>query len=165
MISMIAAQGANRELGYKGQIPWRLPADQENFKKLTKGHTMIMGRVTFRIAAGGTTGKDHVILTRDPSFHKEHPRVRIRHDLEVCLKEAAASSDEVFIIGGGEIYQAALPYAQKVYLTQVDGSYPADAYFPVLSPEEWECIEESFHPGQGDTPSYHYGVYRRRCLS
>ena len=52
MISMIAAQGANRELGYKGQIPWRLPADQENFKKLTKGHTMIMGRVTFQALPG-----------------------------------------------------------------------------------------------------------------
>ena len=165
MISMIAAQGANRELGYKGQIPWQLSEDQENFKKLTKGHTMIMGRLTFQSLPGVLPGRIHVIMTRDPSFHKEHPRVRIRHDLEACLEEAAASSEEIFVIGGGEIYQAALPYAQKIYLTQVEGSYPADAYFPALSPEEWECVEESFHPGQADTPSYRYGVYTRRGLS
>ncbi len=162
MITMIAAQGQNRELGYKGRIPWKIPEDQERFKLLTKGHTMIMGRSTFESLPGVLPGRIHVILTRNPSFKKEHPRVIIRHDLSACLAEAAASLEEIFVIGGGEIYRAALPYAKKIYLTEVEGTYPADAYFPALEPKEWACTEESCHPAQGETPAYRYCLYEKR---
>lgn len=79
----------------------------------------------------------HIIISRDPNFRKDHKRVKIRPDLEECLREAATSEEEVFVIGGGVIYEAALPYAEKVYLTQIQRSFEADTYFPRLG-AEWE---------------------------
>lgn len=162
MISMIAAQGLHREIGLDGKMPWSLPGDSEHFKKLTQGHTMLMGRRTFDSLPGVLPGRMHIIISRDPNFRKDHKRVKIRPDLEECLREAATSEEEVFVIGGGVIYEAALPYAEKVYLTQIQRSFEADTYFPRLG-AEWELIrEEPVQQLPGDEAPYCFQTYQRR---
>lgn len=162
MIVMIAAQGKKREIGLNGTMPWRLPGDSKHFKELTEGHTMLMGRRTFESLPGVLPGRMHIIVSKDPNFHKAHQRVLIRQDLDECLREAANAAEEVFVIGGGVIYNAALPYAQKIYLTQIQRSFAADTFFPELG-EEWELTDKSpIQQLPGDEAPYCFQIYERR---
>lgn len=129
MISMIAAVGKNYELGKGNDLIWHLPDDMKFFKGATKGHTVIMGRKTFLSLPGLLPGRHHVVLTRDDTF--EHDGVEVLHSTDDVLKKYGDSSEENFVIGGGEIYRAFLPYADTVYLTHIDGVCgDAEVFFP-----------------------------------
>lgn len=144
MLSIIVAFGDNYEIGQDGTMPWHLPEDLKHFKEVTSGATILMGRRTFQSLPGVLPKRQHIIITADPSFTKDHKRVRISHDLETELRAAQKSDEEIFIIGGGQIYKQALPFADRLYLTFVHASYPnADTYFPEIDWSQWEETKRS----------------------
>lgn len=144
MLSIIVAFGDNYEIGQNGVMPWHLPEDLKHFKEVTSGAAILMGRRTFQSLPGVLPKRQHIIITADPSFQKEHKRVRISHDLEAELRAAQKSDEEIFIIGGGQIYQQALPFADRLYLTFVHETYSnADTFFPKIDWSQWEETERS----------------------
>ncbi|WP_317043044.1 dihydrofolate reductase [Nonlabens tegetincola] len=142
-LTMIAAAGSNNELGKDGDLVWHLPDDFKRFKAITTGHHIIMGRKTFESFPKPLPNRTHIVLTRDKNYKTS--QAIVVHDMETAL--AAASEDEKpFIIGGGEIYQLALPYATHIELTRVHGSFTADAFFPEIDTNEWNLINKEHHP-------------------
>jgi dihydrofolate reductase len=133
-ISIIAAIGRNRELGKNNKLLWYIPEDLKRFKKLTQGHAVIMGRKTYESIGKPLPNRKNIIITRDQHFKADN--CFIYHSFEVVIKainNGEINGGEVFIIGGGQIYEQALSYADKLYLTIVDAKSHADAFFPDYS--------------------------------
>jgi len=143
VITMIAAAGANNELGKDGDLVWHLPDDFKRFKSLTTGHHIIMGRKTFESFPKPLPNRTHVILTRDPNYKTEHGIVV--HNMEAALA-VTAGDEEPFIIGGGEIYKLGLEVADRIELTRVHGSFEVDTYFPEFDEKEWKLVRTESHP-------------------
>ncbi|GAK92089.1 dihydrofolate reductase [Nonlabens ulvanivorans] len=143
VITMIAAAGANNELGKDGDLVWHLPDDFKRFKSLTTGHHIIMGRKTFESFPKPLPNRTHIILTRDANYKTDGGIVV--HDLSTALA-AASSDEEPFIIGGGEIYKLGLEVADRIELTRVHGSFDVDTYFPELDTNLWKLVRTENHP-------------------
>lgn len=129
MLSLIVATTREGIIGKEGALAWRIPKDLQYFKKVTMGKTMIMGRKTFESLPGMLPGRKHVVLTRnrDLSFPEG---VEVLHNLEEVLKYRDLS-EEVMIIGGGELFQHFMPYCEKLYITYVNKEFQGDTYFPL----------------------------------
>lgn len=137
MISIIAAVGKNLELGKDNDLIWHLPDDMRFFKATTKGHTVIMGRKTFLSLPGLLPGRQHVVLTRNSTF--KHDGVEVYNSISDILEKYGASPEENFVIGGGKVYKAFLPYAKSIYLTHIDDSCDgAEVFFPKLDEAEYD---------------------------
>jgi len=142
MLTIIAAAGENNELGKDNDLVWHLPDDFKRFKKLTTGHCIIMGRKTFESFPKPLPNRTHIVLTRDKEYQPQG--CTVVHHIDDAL--AFASYDEQpFIIGGGEIYELALPFVQKIELTRVHGNFEVDTYFPDFDKSKWKLTEEVFH--------------------
>jgi len=143
MITMIAAVAENNALGKNNELLWHLPDDFKRFKQVTSGHYIIMGRKTFESFPKPLPNRTHIVITRQKDYHPEGCIVvnTIEKALEISQKEA-----EVFIIGGGEIYNLALPFADKLDLTRVHDTFEADAFFPEFDADQWQLISEEYHP-------------------
>ena len=141
-IIIIAAIGEKRELGKDGDLPWHLPDDFKRFKKLTSGHYIIMGRKTWESFPRPLPNRTHVVITRQQDYKAD--QAIVVHDLQTAL---AACSDQstVFIIGGGEIYNLALPVATHMELTLVHTQVEADAYFPQWKDANWKLVNSEYH--------------------
>ncbi|MEG9329032.1 dihydrofolate reductase [Salinimicrobium catena] len=158
-LTMIAAAGENNALGKDNDLVWHLPDDFKRFKKLTTGHHIIMGRKTFETFPKPLPNRTHIVITRKKDYQKEGAIVV--HSLEEALK-LAKDDPQPFIIGGGEIYELALPEADKIELTRVHGTFEADAFFPEIDENNWELVESSFHPtDENHDYSFTYLTYRR----
>lgn len=129
MLSLIAAIDDKRGLGKKGLLPWHLSEDLKRFKEITKGHTVIMGRNTFESIGKPLPDRKNIVVTQDPNFHAEG--VAIVNSIEDALD--AGGNGEVFIIGGAQIYAQTIDLADKLYLTQVEGDFGCDTFFPDYS--------------------------------
>ncbi len=132
----------NRVIGRDGGLPWRLSADLRRFKRLTMGHHIIMGRKTFQAIGRLLPGRTSVVLTRRADFHADG--VVVAHDIEEA-KNLSAGDDEVFVVGGGEIYRDALPSVDRIYMTLVHASIVGDTFFPEFRPVEWQMVEQTRH--------------------
>ena len=153
IVSAIAAIGENRELGLNGKIPWHIPEDFKHFKKITTGHPVIMGRKTFESIGKPLPGRTNIIITRNTDF--KAAGCIVVDSIKKAIEEAKKyNQEEIFVIGGGEIYKQALPYIDKLYLTVVKGSFEADAYFPDYS--NFKLIEKQ----EIDAPSGHHISFR-----
>lgn len=143
MIILIAAAAKNNALGKDNQLLWHLPDDFKRFKALTTGHYIIMGRKTFESFPKPLPNRVHVIITRQSDYKAENCIVvgSMREALKVCPE-----NEDVYVIGGGEIYDLALPFADKIELTRVDVSLEADAFFPEFSEDDWKLETSEFHP-------------------
>jgi len=133
IISMIAAIGENRELGADNDLPWgrALPTDMMRFRDKTRGHVVIMGKKTFESMDNkALPNRVNIVITRDEDFKPNG--VVVAHSVEEAIAEAKKSEPgEIFIIGGGKIFELALPYADKFYLTLIRANFPkADIFFP-----------------------------------
>jgi dihydrofolate reductase len=130
MISAIAKE--DRAIGFKNQLLWHLPEDLKHFKETTFGHPVIMGENTFLSLGRPLPGRANIVLTLD--MGKTFAGAEVAHDLQDALTLAAKHDDqEVFVIGGGVIYKAMLPFVKRLYLTLVPGIYEADTFFPEYS--------------------------------
>lgn len=139
---MIAAVAENNALGKDNDLLWHLPDDFKRFKQITSGHFIIMGRKTFESFPKPLPNRTHVIITRQKDYHPENCIVvsSIEEAISVCPKE-----EDAFIIGGGEIYSLALPYADSLDITRVHTSLPADTFFPEINLDQWKIISDEFH--------------------
>lgn len=132
MISIIAIIGQNRELGKDNQLLWNIPEDMKRFKEITQGHPVIMGRRTYESIGGKLKDRDNIIITREENFKAQG--CTVTSSLEKALSYAQEiNNEEVFVIGGAQIYEQALPYTDKLYLTIVEQTTEADTYFPDYS--------------------------------
>lgn len=137
-ITIIAATGLKRQLGLKGKIPWHLPEDLKNFKKVTMGHHILMGRKTFESLGKPLPGRVNIVIS---SNLKEGEGFKVFKTLKEGVDFAKSSGEsELFICGGSKIYEEALSFASFMYLTQVSYDGDADAYFPVFELEAWEPV-------------------------
>ena len=146
IISLIVAMDENRGIGKAGYLPWHLPADLKRFKSLTTGHHLIMGRKTFDSIGRVLPGRTSIIITRNPAFLPTIPgsaHLKVAYSLGEALSIAEATGEsEAFIIGGGEIFNQAMPLADRIYLTLVHTQLPCDTFFPELDPLAWQILEE-----------------------
>src|SRR5262245_14330204 len=122
-LSLIVAMGRNCVIGHEGKLPWHLPADLKRFKAQTMGHHIIMGRRTWESVGRALPGRVSVVVTRNPAYYA--PGATVVDSLAAAL-ELASGDTEPFVIGGGELYRAALPSAHRIYLTEVLAEYPGD---------------------------------------
>jgi len=123
-LALIAAVARNRGIGYKGELPWRLPEDMRRFKQMTTGHAVLMGRKTFEALGKPLPNRRNVVLT-----HRALPGIETYAAIDAALA-ALANEQRVFVIGGGEIYAQLLDNADELYLTHVHRNVTADAFFP-----------------------------------
>ena len=141
---LIAAVDMNWAIGYKGKLLASIRADQMNFKRLTIGKTVVLGRKTMETFPGGRPlpQRRNIILSRNPNYKvKEAEVVKSKEELLDLIKDV--DTDDVFIIGGESLYREFLPLCDTAIITKINYSYDADAYFPNLDlDEEWECVEE-----------------------
>jgi dihydrofolate reductase len=140
--SLIVAMSENRVIGRDGKLPWRLSADLRRFKRLTMRHHIIMGRKTFQAIGRLLPGRTSIVLTRQAGFRAGGAVVA--HGIEEA-KGLAAGDDELFVIGGGEIYREALPSVDRIYMTLVRARIEGDTFFPGLRPDEWQMVAQTRH--------------------
>lgn len=143
-IALIAAAAENNALGKDNDLLWHLPDDFKRFKKLTTGHSIIMGRKTFESFPKPLPNRRHIIITRDKNYTTSFDNCYIVHSLEDALLMDKAN-ELTYIIGGGEIYALGLEKANKIELTRVHESFSADAFFPEIDFLKWELINEEYH--------------------
>ncbi|AWG25142.1 dihydrofolate reductase [Flavobacterium kingsejongi] len=160
MITMIAAAGENNELGKNNEMIWHLPDDFKRFKSITTGHHIIMGRKTFESFPKPLPNRVHIVITRQENYTKEG--CIVVKSMEEAL-QIAPKNEEVFIIGGGEIYTLGLPYADKIYLTRVHGTFEADAFFPAINLDQWKISSSEYHPkDEKHTIDFTYETFLRK---
>ena len=142
-ISIIVAADENNGIGANNQLLWHLPADLKFFKETTTGHTIIMGRKTFDSIGKPLPKRRSLVISRDQDLKIAGAETftAVADALAVCKTES-----EVFIIGGAEIYNLALSFSDRIYLTKVHHEFKADVFFPEISINEWKEIKRVFHP-------------------
>ena len=161
-ITMIAAAAENNAIGKDNDLLWHLPHDFKRFKQLTTGHPIIMGRKTFESFPDTLPNRTHIIITRDKSYRTESPDCVVVNSLEEAF-ETLGENEESFIIGGGDIYSLAMPYADVIELTRVHHSFEADAFFPEIEDKDWELVREEIHPrDEKHSYDFTYLTYHRR---
>ncbi len=143
MIVIIAAVAENNALGKNNDLLWHLPNDFKRFKEITTGHHIIMGRKTFESFPKPLPNRTHIIISRQKDFLKQGCVVvdTIEKAIEACPK-----NEDIFIIGGGEIYKQSISLADQLDITRVHQSFEADVYFPEIDSKIWELTSESFQP-------------------
>lgn len=142
MLSYVVAVSQNNVIGYKGKLPWYLPADLEFFKKTTSTgtKTMIMGRKTFESLPRVLPDRKHIVFTQNKEYYVNDKDVEIIHDLKELL-EYAHSDLEYYVIGGAQIFELLLPQTDRMYLTKIYADFEGDTFFPEYDELEWEITE------------------------
>ncbi|SKB99153.1 dihydrofolate reductase [Sphingobacterium nematocida] len=141
-ITLVVAAAENNTIGKDNQMPWHLPNDFKYFKKSTLGHSIVMGRKTFESIGKPLPERRNIVLTRDQRY--TNPDVDVANSLTEVLTYCR-DENEIFIIGGADIFKQALPLAQKVLLTRVHAEIAGDTFFPELSASEWRLISQDKH--------------------
>lgn len=158
-ISVIAALAKNRVIGIENRLPWRLPEDLAHFKALTLGHPILMGRKTFESLGRPLPGRTNIVITRNPDYASDGCLVAGSIPAAIALCQDA---DEVFFIGGAELYAQAIPLADRLYLTEVDIDAEGDAWFPDYDRSAFSEISRASHTGEkGDALTFDFVVYAR----
>lgn len=158
LISLIAAMAKNRVIGRQGEIPWKIPGEQELFKKITLSHAVIMGRKTFESLDQPLRGRTNIIITRQTDYRAND--CIVVHDLSSAIQCCPEDEDEAFICGGGQLYHEALPLADRIYLTVIPREIPGDTYFPEISSTEFRVRQSESIKAEGIAP-YNFFIYER----
>jgi len=162
MISLIAAIGKNNELGKGNTLLWSMPADMKHFQETTRGHTVVMGRKTFESIGRPLPNRKNIVITRDKNYSRQN--IDIAHSLEEALELAKLEkNEEIFIIGGAEIYKQAILLADKLYITHIDAEDKnADVFFPKIDKREWrEVSREEYQPDEKNIFPYIFSIYEK----
>jgi len=149
----------NRVIGAAGRIPWHLPSEMQRFKRVTMGHHIIMGRKTYESIGRLLPGRTTVIVTQQPGYRVLGAIVA--HSLEAAI-DACGRDDEIFVIGGAELYRAALPLSARMYLTTVAAEPEGDTFMPDFAPAEWrEISTEAFCADDRHPYDYRFTILER----
>lgn len=160
-ISLIVAYDENRAIGYQGGLPWgHLPGDLRRFKQITKGHPIIMYRKTHESIGRALPNRTNIVVSRTPDYEPFAGADRTGSYEEAYeLARAASGGTEIFVIGGSGAYIRALDDADLIYATEVEGSFPADAYFPKKDESEWKAIWSEKHEATEESPAFSLVLY------
>ena len=158
MLAIVVAHAENHAIGYRGELPWRLPSDLRRFRELTIGHPVLMGRRTFESlpdAHRPLRERRNIVVSANPDFGAAGAEVHASIDtaLQAC-------GTDCFVIGGASVYEQTLPLADRIYATHVEASPPGDVFFPALAPADWRCVQESEPMFENDL-SFVFRTYER----
>lgn len=164
-VAVIAAVAENGVIGSRGGMPWRLSTDMKRFRRLTMGKPVVMGRRTYETIGKPLDGRANFVVTRQKSFAPAGTNVA--PSLEAALLAAkerarATGASEIMVIGGGELYRAALPLADRLYITHVEATPEGDTHFPAIDPAVWHAVNSERQPvGEKDTAGTVFVTYER----
>jgi dihydrofolate reductase len=145
-VSIIVAMATNGVIGRDGKLPWRLSDDLRRFKRLTMGHTIVMGRRTWESIGRPLPGRRTIIVSRRLQFGSDAEDVAVAASFDEALRIAeSAGGDEAFIVGGSQLYREALPRADRLYITRVLARIDGDTYFPSFDQSEWRLVSSQHH--------------------
>ena len=162
-LALIAAMAQNRVVGIDNKLPWHLPEDLKYFKRITTGKAVIMGRKTYESIGRPLPNRTNIVITRSTEFSA--PGIEVVNSLDAAIELAENVSlinavDEVMVIGGAQIYEAALPQADRLYLTHVHANVEGDAYFPDVDMSQWkELGREDYDASETNPYDYSFVVY------
>lgn len=160
IISLIAAIGKNNELGKNNALLWRLPADLKHFKETTYLHPVIMGRKTYESIGRSLPDRRNIVITRDEKY--KPAGIETVKSIEKAIALFENSDEEIFFIGGGEIYSQAIQYANKLYITKIDNEFrEADTFFPAIDSEWKEKKREDFRANEKNPFNYSFIEYEK----
>lgn len=157
-LTLVAAMGRNGGIGFRGRMPWHLPAELKHFKRTTLGKPVVMGRKTWESIGKALPGRQNLVVTRNEAYAAEGCQV------VASLVEAieTAEDTEVMVIGGGELYRQALPLASRMVLTTVDIEPECDTWFPAWDPSEWTLVSAEHVPrGEGNELAFEVVEWQR----
>ena len=161
MITIIAAIGKNNELGKDNQLLWHLPEDLKYFKKMTLEHPIIMGRKTYESIGKPLPNRTNIVVSRKEDWFKEG--ILIVPSIKDAIKHAKKINEQIFIIGGGNIYEQTIDLADCLKITQVDFQTEADAFFPKIDENIWQKTDEIHHPkDEKHTYDFSFQTWERR---
>jgi len=158
-LTIIVAMAENRVIGRDGGLPWHLPADLKRFRRLTMGHAIILGRRTYQSIGRPLPGRRMIVLSGDPGF--QPPEATVVPSLSAAI-EAAGDDEEIFIVGGAQLYEQALPQADRMLITRVQATIPGDTFFPEFDEDQWELVDQQAYPADREPYAYAFEEYRRR---
>jgi dihydrofolate reductase len=163
-ISILVAMAKNRVIGRNNALPWQLPPDLKRFKELTMGHHIVMGRKTYESIGRPLPGRTSVIITRQPDY--QVPGAIVVASIDQALKVCSAGKEvdqEIFVIGGAQIYRQSLGLCQRIYITEIQQEFDGDTLFPELNQQVWrEISREKYRLNDDDGLEYHFVVLDRR---
>lgn len=159
-ISIIVAISENSAIGKNNQLLWHLPADLKHFKKITTGHPILMGRKTYDSIGKPLPNRRNIVISRQQDL--KITGVEIVNSIDEAISHCH-NEEEVFIIGGAEIYKSALALTNRIYLTTVHQHYEADAFFPILTKSEWKEINQEYHAAdEKNSVAYTFSTLERK---
>ena len=161
MLSIIVAKAKNNIIGKNNSLIWHMPEDLKRFKKITSGHTIIMGRKTFESLGRVLPNRHHVILCNDAQMNIDDENVEILSDISM-LDKYINSEEENFVIGGATMYKLLMPYCNKMYITEIDKEFEGDVSFPEIDMKEWKITNTEKGPKDGINDfEYNYVTYEK----
>lgn len=163
MISLLFAMDRNRLIGANNDLPWHLPNDLKFFKEKTTGHTIIMGRKTFDSIGRALPNRRNVVLSKKEISLPEG--VELIHDMNTFLEWSTDHpEEEIFVIGGGGLFEQILPYADRMYVTLIDEEFAGDIYFPDFSLEDWNEVSRVKGKRDDKNPYDYYFIQYDRIM-
>lgn len=161
-ISCIVAKANNNVIGHNNKMPWHISEDLKYFKKVTSGHTIILGRKNYESIGRPLPNRTNIIVTRDKTF--KCPSCVVVHSIEIALKYAFENGEnEAFIIGGGQIYKQTIEYWDKLYITEIDEEFEGDVFFPEVNYKEWKLIsKQCLNKNKNNKYNFCFNVFERK---
>jgi len=167
LISLIVAHSSNRVIGIDGQLPWHIPDDLKYFKAITMGKPIIMGRKTFDSIGKPLPGRLNIIITKNTDLTIEE--CVVVNNLEAAITEAKnyfktqdTDQEEIFIIGGAQIFKQSMEFVNKIYITEVHAEYAGDVFFDELSDNDWIEVGRDLHDSQNDKIPFSFVTYNKK---
>lgn len=162
-ISIVAAIGKNSELGVDNTLPWHVPADLRSFKKITQNQVLVMGRKTYESLGKPLPLRKHLVISSTVTHDPDYPDVKFFDSIEGCTDYCLdAGIEEVFVIGGSQIFKEYLPIAHCLYLSRIDWSGRADCYFPRFNQDDFVVEEYKSHEQEDDAPAWEFFKLSRK---
>ena len=162
MLSIIVAMSKNNVIGKDNQLIWHISEDLKNFKRLTTGHTIIMGRNTFESLGRVLPNRKHIVFSRDINYQIKDANVKVVHDIAE-IEKYINSNEEAFVIGGEAIYRLLLPYVNKMYITYIDEKFDGDTYFPEIDYSKWNVIDKK-EKTEDNKLNYYFITYEKTTI-
>jgi|TARA_B100001939_G_scaffold93560_1_gene80214 dihydrofolate reductase len=167
LISLIVAHSSNRVIGIDGQLPWHIPDDLKYFKAITIGKPIIMGRKTFDSIGKPLPGRLNIIITKNTDLIIEE--CVVVNNLEAAITEAKnylkmqdSEQEEIFIIGGAQIFKQSMQFVNKIYITEVHAEYAGDVFFGELSSNDWIEVSRDLHDSENDKIPFSFVIYKKK---
>lgn len=161
MISLLVAMDQKRTIGKNNDLPWHLPADLAYFKRVTMGHPIVMGRKTHESIGRALPGRPNIIITKDKNYSAQG--CRVIHSIEEIKGIEEKMEDEIFVIGGAQIFKETVQFADLLYITLIEKTFEGDTFFPEINKAEWELVlKEKGIKDERNPYDYFFLIYKRK---